>query len=215
MNGATVATTPLFPLQTVLFPGGRLNLKVFEARYLDMVGECLRAGTPFGVVCLRSGGEVQPRAADGAGGAPPPVRVEALGVLARIDEVDAEQPGILHLRCTGLQRFTAAAAPVQVPGGLWRAPLQTLPDDAPVPPPDELAATVRALREAIDEMRRQGAEPFIPPYRFDDAGWIANRWCEILPISLGVKQRLMALPDAVQRLARVDEFLRSQGALGD
>lgn len=203
--------TPLFPLQTVLFPGGRLNLKVFEARYLDMVGECLRGGRPFGVVCLRGGGEVQPRGG-GSVAAAAPVRFEAVGVLARIDEVDAEQAGILHIRCTGLQRFTSTE-PVQSPGGLWRAEVQTMPDDAVVPPPAERAATVRALREAIDEMRRQGAEPFIPPYRFDDAGWVANRWCEVLPVSLGVKQRLMALPDPLLRLERVDEFLRSQGAV--
>jgi len=60
---------PLFPLQTVLFPGGRLNLKVFEARYLDMVGDCLRQQRPFGVVCLQAGGEVHRKDKDGPGAA--------------------------------------------------------------------------------------------------------------------------------------------------
>ena len=81
---------PLFPLQTVLFPGALLGLKIFETRYLDLVSECLRSGQPFGVICLRQGAE--------AGRGKSPVQLEDVGVLAHIEEVDAEQPGILHLQ---------------------------------------------------------------------------------------------------------------------
>ncbi|MFN6995754.1 MAG: LON peptidase substrate-binding domain-containing protein [Aquincola tertiaricarbonis] len=201
---------PLFPLQTVLFPGGRLNLKVFEARYLDMVGDCLRQQRPFGVVCLQAGGEMQRKDQDGN---PAPVRFHDIGVQAHIDEVDAEQAGILHIRCSGRERF-ALQNPRRQPDGLWLADVALLPADELALPPDEMDDTVQSLREAIEAMRREGAEPFIPPYRFSDAGWVANRWCEILPISLAAKQKLMALDDPLARLKLVDEFLRDQGVIG-
>lgn len=200
---------PLFPLQTVLFPGGRLNLKVFEARYLDMVGDCLRQQRPFGVVCLQAGGEVHRKDKGGPGA----VRFHDTGVQAHIDEVDAEQAGILHIRCSGRERFALDNARQQ-PDGLWLADATLLPPDELAVPPDDTEPTVQALRDAIEAMRREGAEPFIPPYRFNDAGWVANRWCEILPISRPAKQKLMALDDPVARLKLVDEFLRNQGVIG-
>ena len=197
------ADLALFPLQSVLFPGAVLPLKVFEARYLDLVGDCLRERTPFGVVCLRQGADVDRD----------DVRFERLGVLARIDTVDAERAGILHLRCTGLQRFQIDGAPRQQSDGLWRADVIELPDDEPLAPDAALLPTVKALAGAIGALREQGSTPFAEPYRFDDAGWVANRWCEILPIPLAAKQRLMALPEAQLRLKLVDEYLRGKGVV--
>lgn len=196
---------PLFPLQTVLFPGGVLNLKVFEARYLDLVSRCLRENTPFGVVCLNQGSDVHTPGGER-------VRFEAIGVLALLQEVDAEQPGILRVRGVGGQRFRAAA-PHQQDDGLWLADAVLLPDDSPTPPLAEHAATVVALGNAIESLRAQGHEPFREPYRMDDAGWVANRWCEILPISLAAKQKLMELDDPTVRLRLVDEFLRGKGVV--
>lgn len=196
---------PLFPLQSVLFPGGLLSLKVFEARYLDLVGRCLREQTPFGVVCLRQGGELR-RSGE-------TVQFETLGVLARLDEVDAEQTGILRVRCTGTQRFSLTD-PRQQTDGLWQADATLLDDDDIVAPSEALLPTVKALANAIGTLRQQGSLPFIEPYRFDDAGWVANRWCEILPISLAAKQKLMELDEPQMRLQLVDEFLRSKGVVG-
>lgn len=196
---------PLFPLQTVLFPGGLLALKVFEARYLDMVSDGLRSGTPFGVVTLLDGSEVR-RAGE-------QVQFETVGVLAQPFDVDSAQPGILQLRCRGTQRFRLTA-PRQQADGLWRALTTTLPADEVVAPPPALQASVHALTQAITSLEEQGAEPFLPPYRDDDAGWVANRWCEILPIPPSAKQRLMELPDPLARLQWVDDFLRSKGVVG-
>ena len=193
---------PLFPLQTVLFPGGMLGLKVFEARYLDLVSECLRSGQPFGVICLRQGSE--------AGVGKAPVQLEPMGVLAHIDEVDAEQPGILRVRCLGGRRFVLAAAARQRDNGLWVAPAEAVDDDPPRQPGPALRQTVEALAEAIRKLQSQDKQPFAPPYRFDDAGWVANRWCELLPIPLAAKQKLMALDDPVIRLSLVDGFLRDK-----
>ncbi|MCP5271855.1 MAG: LON peptidase substrate-binding domain-containing protein [Burkholderiaceae bacterium] len=199
---ATDAGTPLplFPLQTVLFPGGLLGLKVFEARYVDLVTRCLRERTAFGVICLRQGVEA------GRG----PVALEPVGALAHIDEVDSEQTGILRVRCHGGSRFTLDGDPVQQAGGLWTAPVQPVEDDPAEVPDPAMLGTVQALAQAIANLRTQGQLPFLEPYRLDDAGWVANRWCEILPIPLAAKQKLMALESPGLRLKIVDEYLRGK-----
>lgn len=198
----TDGATPLalFPLQAVLFPGGLLGLKVFEARYLDLVTRCLREQRPFGVVCLRTGVDV------GRG----EVRLEDVGTLARIDEVDGEQAGILRVRCTGTQRFRLAAAPTQAADGLWSAEVSPVDDDASELPAPPMLATVKALAQAIAKLKAQDTLPFAEPFRLDDAGWVANRWCELLPIPLAARQKLMALESPGLRLKIVDEYLRGK-----
>jgi hypothetical protein len=196
---------PLFPLQSVLFPGAQLTLRVFEARYLDLVSRCLREQQPFGAICLRQGSEVR-------GGSDDAVLLETTGVLARLEEVDAEQAGVLRVRCLGTQRFEIDE-PVQQADGLWTARAWLIDDDAVVAPPESMVATVRALANAIGALERKGGSPFLKPYRFDDAGWVANRWCELLPISLAAKQKLMALEDPQVRLRLVDEYLRGKGVV--
>jgi Lon protease-like protein len=193
---------PLFPLQTVLFPGALLSLKVFEARYLDLVSECLRESHPFGVVCLKQGSE--------AGRSAVGVRLESVGTLARIDEVDAQTSGILHLRCSGTRRFRIVEPPTQRENGLWLARTALIDDDPPRGPGPAMLQTVTALAEAIRKLQQHDKVPFAAPYRLDDAGWVANRWCELLPVPLAAKQKLMELSDPVIRLSLVDGFLRDK-----
>ena len=197
---------PLFPLRSVLFPGGLLMLKVFEARYLDLISDCLRRQQPFGVVCLLQGGEVR-------AGKSTAVRFESAGVLARLDDVDSEQPGVLRARCTGTRRFRLDGAAAQQADGLWVGRAALLDDDEAQLPGADMLPTVQALANAIATLKAQGAEPFHLPYRLDDAGWVANRWCEILPISLGAKQKLMELDDPQVRLQLVHEYLRGKGVV--
>jgi Lon protease-like protein len=192
---------PLFPLQTVLFPGGQLVLKVFEARYLDLIADCRRNGRPFGVVALEQGREVGSQAG---------VRLETVGTLAQLDEMDAEEPGILRVRCTGGQRFKRVGDAWQRPGGLWVCKAEAVADDPKRLPGPAMLQTVQALAAAIKSLREQGQTPFYEPYRLDDAGWVANRWCELLPIPNPAKQQLMALADPVIRLSLVDAFLRDK-----
>jgi Lon protease-like protein len=202
-TGAPLATPlALFPLKLVLFPGAVLSLKIFETRYLDLITECMRTGQAFGVVCLRQGSE--------AGRSSEALRAEDVGVLARIEDVEAEQPGILRVSCIAEQRFRIQAPPTQRDNGLWTAPVQHLaPDPARAPGPAVLP-TVTALSEAIRKLHAHDQLPFRQPYRLDDAGWVANRWCELLPISLAAKQKLMELEDPVIRLSLVDGFLRDK-----
>ncbi len=207
MNLSLPTPLPLFPLRSVLFPGGLLQLKVFEARYLDLVSACLRAGQPFGVVCLRQGEEV--RSAHEA------VSLEEVGVLARLDDVSADEPGILRVRCTGLHRFRLLSAAEQRRDGLWQAPCEGLADDPPRSPEPPHLATVRALAQAIASMKGRGDVPIAQPYLLNDAGWVANRWCELLPISVQARQRLMQLEDPLLRLSLVADYLRGKGVVGD
>lgn len=193
---------PLFPLGTVLFPGALLSLKVFEPRYLDLMSRCLRERVPFGVVCLRQGSE--------AGPSKKPVELEEVGTLATLDEVDGDQPGILRVRCTGGQRFRRLQPPTQQVDGLWTCPVEALPDDPPRHPGPAMLQTVEALAGAIKALAAQGRSPFAEPYRLNDAGWVANRWCELLPVPLTAKQKLMELDDPVIRLSLVDGFLRDR-----
>ncbi|MEO6031692.1 MAG: LON peptidase substrate-binding domain-containing protein [Burkholderiaceae bacterium] len=194
----------LFPLQAVLFPGGLLSLKVFEARYLDLIGSCLREHRTFGVVALRSGAEVRR-----AGTA---VQFESVGTRAELIDVDSKQSGILQVRCRGTRRFHVDAHQQQ-DDGLWLARTSAIGDDATLAPPPALLDTVRGLANAITTLSAQHTQLFLEPYRFDDAGWVANRWCEILPIPQAAKQKLMELPDPIARLRLVDDFLRSKGVV--
>jgi uncharacterized protein len=205
MSSPALFDLPLFPLHSVLFPGGLLSLKVFEARYLDLVGDCLRERRPFGVVSIKQGSEVRRTSND-------PTVFETTGTMAELIDVDSAQPGILQVRCKGMQRFEVRSTS-QEADGLWVAEAALVPDDELVAPSEAMHETVRGLANAIATMKSQGTEPFLQPYAFDNAGWVANRWCEILPISIAAKQKLMELPDAQVRLQLVNDFLRSKGVV--
>jgi Lon protease-like protein len=207
MSSSDLHELSLFPLQAVLFPGGLLALKVFEARYLDLMGSCLREGKPFGVVALTQGSDVREGRKGGN-----VVSFENLGTMAELMDVDSAQAGILQVRCRGTQRFDVRRSRQQS-DGLWVADVADLPEDEAVAPGEAFHETVRGLANAIATLKAQGAQPFLSPYRFDNAGWVANRWCEILPISLAAKQKLMELPDGQVRLQLVDEFLRTKGVV--
>ena len=205
MASNTSATElPLFPLQAVLFPGGLLSLKVFEARYVDLVILSLREQRAFGVVALRGGNDKR-QAENGQ-------HFETIGTLAELIDVDSERAGILQVRCRGTQRFVVEKSRQQG-DGLWLAETHAVPNDTLCAPAPALIEAVRGLASAIASLKGRGSEPFLRPHRFDDAGWVANRWCEILPISTVAKQKLMELPDPILRLQLVDDFLRSRGVV--
>lgn len=224
MDAAAPSLTqlPLFPLQTVLFPGGLLPLQIFEVRYLDMILRQHRAGAPFGVVCLSAGSEVRRLAASPSGDGFAHEAFHAFGTLARIDELRRPQPGLLMLRCTGTQRFRVRRS-AQQKAGLWVGDVEIVPDDTFVPVPDDLAFARDALEGLLRQVehsielsaQRGGATPAeLPlrrPYRWDDCGWLANRWCELLPLDTTLKQRLMSIESPLLRLELVADELRRAG----
>lgn len=197
--------TPLFPLRSVLFPGGHLPLRIFEPRYLDMVQRCHAQGEPFGVVALTEGAEVRQR--DGEGFARE--AFHDVGTLARIGYFEPMQAGLIHLRARGAQRFRAHDARC-LSHGLWVARLELLPDDGEVPVPDDLAEASEQLQALLANWAQRAAVqdlPVQPPYHWDDAGWLANRWAELLPMDTADRQRLMAMDNPLLRLELVVDRL--------
>ena len=209
MSVLTLQSLPLFPLGAVLFPGGVLQLRVFEVRYLDMVARCHKAGAPFGVVLLTEGNEVRQ-----------PGRKEAfsaVGTLATIGSLDNPRPGLMMVRATGAQRFRITASN-QLKHGLWIADVERLAPDLAVPVPEDLKFTATALGKLIQSLQERanapGELPLQAPWRLDDCGWVANRWCELLPLSVQLKQQMMELDNPLVRLELISDVLARTGIAG-
>jgi len=196
----------LFPLDSVLFPGGLLELRIFEPRYLDLIQRCTKSGEPFGVVALTAGGEVRQR---DAGGGFVAEAFHAAGTLAHIERCERPQPGLLQIRCRGGQRFELSSRQ-QLPHGLWVGEARLLAEDQQVAVPEDLRRVSRQLQVLLSRFEQAVASedlPLQPPYHWNDCGWLANRWCELLPLPQADKQRLMALDNPLLRLELVADQL--------
>jgi Lon protease-like protein len=178
----------------VLFPGGRLPLRIFEQRYMEMAKACLRDGAPFGVCLIREGAEV------GA-----PATPADIGCIARIAEWGMAQLGVLQIRALGERRFRILERQVQK-DGLVRASVQLIAEESDAEIPVRCADCVRLLERFISGPGAQGLEP---PYRMDSSLWVSSRLAEILPLPLDVKQALLELDDGRARLERLNDFLMS------
>jgi len=187
---------PIFPLNTVLFPGGLLPLKVFEARYMDMTRDCLKRDQPFGVCLIHEGSEV------GAPAVP-----QGIGCLAKILEWDMQQQGILNLKTRGSQRFRILERETSTQG-LISADVELIPPEASVAVPEKFAPCARLLEIVVAD---QGKPVFAEPHAFDDAAWVGYRLTEILPVPLLAKQKLLELTDSLARLSILQRFLESRG----
>ena len=211
---------PLFPLGTVLYPDGLLPLRIFEVRYLDMIGKCHKNGTPFGVVALTQGSEVRQLNAAAGGASPPSGEAFAqeafcdVGTLATITSLSRPQAGLMVVQCLGTQRLRIGRRE-KLKHGLWVADVELLAPDASVDVPPDLQVTVNGLERIIQSLQSQGIDgaqmPLGSPYRLDDCGWVANRWCELLQLPLELKQRLMALDNPLVRLELVRDILDNVG----
>jgi len=205
---------PLFPLGTVLFPGGFMPLRIFEVRYLDLINKCFKSGAPFGVVSLTRGTEVLRAGAETE-------RFAAVGTLATIRSFESLQAGLLQIECVGTQRFRIHRS-AQQQYGLWTAEVESIDDDVALAIPDDLRHAAIALKRLIDTLEERRSMqamddmrlPIYAPYRFDDCGWVANRWCEFLPIQTEARQRLMELDSPLMRLELVSDLLGRSGIAG-
>lgn len=184
----------IFPLSTVLYPGGLLPLKVFEQRYIEMTKACLRDERPFGVCLIKEGREV------GTAAVPEPV-----GCLATIEHWDMPQLGLFHLLARGGERFRIREMRV-APNHLISATVEPIPPDTGT---DEVDPACRQLLKTVIE--KAGAERFPSPARLDDAAWVGYRLAEVLPLDASVKQELLELTDAGKRLERLRALLVKQG----
>jgi Lon protease-like protein len=186
---------PLFPLQTVLLPDGLLALRVFEARYLDMIARCLRGANRFGVVAIREGAEV------GA------ATTYDFGTSAEIVDWHQEQGGLLGILVAGREPFRLLETRREA-DGLYVGSVDWLEPMAP--------QRLSSAHEPLVALLKKLVEP-LPLYRgvaapFDDAVWVGGRLLELLPLDLTLKQSLLELRDPAARLDRLAATLAPREA---
>jgi Lon protease-like protein len=185
---SAIQEMPLFPLNTVLFPGGVLPLRIFETRYLDMVSACLRTDAGFGVVTIHQSNEAGNQ----------PVSIHPVGALARIVDFDPLDDGLLGITCLGVQRFRVVGHRVQ-PDQLLLGQIQWLPDDPQQSPLSAHEPLVRVLRDLLEDEELAPCNWFFVP-NWEDAAWVGNRLAELLPLPLHIRQGLLEMTDPRQRL---------------
>jgi uncharacterized protein len=199
-DGGSVETLriPLFPLNTVLFPGSVQPLKIFEQRYLDMAASCLKNGSPFGICLINSGTEV------GEAALP-----HLIGTLATIGNWDMEQLGILMIDAIGGRRFRILDHEVGA-SKLLEASVELLVEPE-TPLPQNRERLLPLLQRIVSDL---GPERIPKPHRFDDAGWVGYRLTEVLPVQNLAKQKLLELDDPLARLEILEKFLDQRKLLG-
>ena len=188
-------TLPLFPLNTLVFPGGRLPLRVFEQRYLDMVKQAIADNTPFGICAIREGAEV------GAPAVP-----YTIGTRVLITDWDMPQTGILHIDTQAQERFVIRSIHAE-PNGLLIGTVESVSVEAASAIPDDLLLAAEILRQIVNEY---GDAHFPAPHDFDDAVWVGYRLSEVLPLKLSTKQNLLEMNDSVERLRILSEILKKK-----
>ena len=181
MNGI-----PLFPLKTVLFPGGLLQLRIFETRYVDMVRNSMRDGNPgFVVVAIRSGSET---ARDSA--------IHAVGTRAEIVDWENRPDGLLGILAKGRERVHIRDTAIQA-DGLNIGRTEPLAESASVMVPEEYLELSHFLRRIVKHLGQPWSRL---EHRYDDSAWVSGRLGELLPLDLGIRQAMLEEADPVQRL---------------
>jgi Lon protease-like protein len=200
-GGTSVETLriPLFPLNTVLFPGGLQPLKIFEQRYLDMAAACMKDNSPFGICLIDKGGEV------GRAAVP-----HGVGTLASISNWEMEQLGILMITAQGGRRFRIIDTQVG-DGHLLEGTVELLAEASPTPLPPERERLLPLLQRIVGDL---GPERIPEPHRYDDAEWVGYRITEVLPIQNLAKQKLLELDDPLARLEILEKYLSQRKLLG-
>ena len=188
---------PLFPLNTVLFPGGTLPLRVFEARYMDMARRCLREKTMFGVCLIREGHEVGK-----------PAVPERVGCQARIVDCDMQQMGVLQLVTQGMDRFEILSTSTNSQG-LILAEIELIPAEPQIPVPGQFSACSALVSRILAE---HGPGIFAEPHRPDDAAWVGYRLAEVLPFPPEDRQKLLCMQDSLARLSILNRIISAKAS---
>lgn len=176
---------PLFPLSTVVLPGGKLPLRLFEPRYIDMVKNCFKENSGFGVCLIKDGGEA------GAPAQPFPQ-----GTLVTLIDFDQGPDGLLHITAQGQQEFSLLTYSTN-DDGLLIGQVQLLqPSDTP-----EMESEYRELSRKL-AIILQYVEPNIiyEEKHLEDTQWVCFRLLELLPIAASAKFDLLQLPTTKSRL---------------
>ncbi|PLY17025.1 MAG: peptidase S16 [Sedimenticola sp.] len=188
---------PLFPLNTVLFPGGLLPLRIFEPRYVDMISACMKGKGEFGVVLIREGEET--------GEAP---TVHEVGTLARIIDWEMLEDGLLGISCIGTRRFRVHSSRV-TRSQLTIARIELIEAPPCLPVPVEYQSLVELLQRLWEQ---EGAQLAELPTAFDNAAWVSARLFEFLPLPLAEKQQFLAGNDPLAALHHLAPLITVSGS---
>lgn len=178
-----------------------MALQIFEVRYLHLIKKCYANHTPFGIVAIKEGGEVEKAGVHES--------LHAVGCLAHIDIVDTIHPALLRIKCTGGKRFSLTQ-PRKESLGLWFADCTLWAEDEVIAIPLPLQKCADQLGALIAQSQRKGIIDQLPikaPYRLDEAGWVANQWAMLLPISAEDKVALLSNHDPIERLRQIFDWL--------
>lgn len=178
----------------MLFPGGRLPLRIFEQRYMEMAKACLRDNSPFGVCLIKQGKEVGE-----------PALPVGVGCLARIAEWDMPQLGVLQVSARGESRIRILSHRAQA-DGLVRATIELLPEEGDAPVPEALGRYVKLLERVME----QHPALLERPQRLDSSAWVSARLAELLPLPLDAKQALLETGNGRARLEKLDALVRAE-----
>lgn len=196
MSGSThsVSTIPLFPLHSIVFPGGVLPLRIFEPRYLDMISRCLRDDSGFGICMIRSGQDT---------GETP--EINGIGVVVRVVDWERLDNGMLGISAQGQRKFHVLSTQVEK-DKLMIGQVQWLEPEPCVPVPDTSAALSELLRRIVKQLPKAYTQLQVD---FDDAASVGGRLCELLPFDPAFKQRMLELDDPIARLDTLRGELKS------
>lgn len=184
----TVLRIPLFPLHTVLFPGGALPLRIFEPRYLDMVSDSLRNSSPFGICMITEGEETGD-----------PATVCQFGTLGEISYWQKLANGMLGITVRGKQRFRVLASDV-LKNKLTMADVELIEDESPAELPEKYQSLSAMLKEMIENI----GHPYTTlPKDYNNVVWLGYRLAELLPLSRLQKQHFLEMTDPYERMERI------------
>lgn len=183
---------PLFPLSSVVLPGGKLPLRIFEPRYLDMVRDCFRQQSGFGVCLIKEGAEV--------GGMASP---HAYGTLVEIVDWDQDDNGLLTITALGVTKFRITDT-LANKSSLLTGTVELLPDEVSTPVPVELQHLQNTMLQILSQVS-QSIE--YEQQELDDSVWLGSRFVELLPMSADMRHELLSMDDPIERLSAVDDLL--------
>ncbi|NNF66026.1 MAG: peptidase S16 [Gammaproteobacteria bacterium] len=187
----------IFPLNTVLFPGGPLTLRIFETRYIDMISRCLKDKSGFGVVAIENGTE--------AGKESSATTTYDVGTLAEIGDWYTEKDGLLGIVVVGTKRFRIESTRIQR-DGLHVAQVNYLEAEDTLPVPDDFSYMAALMESIIDQLGKQYE---LVDRNYTDATWLSYRLAEILPLNLRDRQRCLQSNDTLERLASLAPVLNA------
>lgn len=186
---------PIFPLSSVILPGGRVPLQLFEPRYMDMVSRCLREDRGFVMALLQSGSEAGPG----------PVRFSAIGTRVRVVDFRQLDNGLLGITVEGREKVSVLRS-WQQEDGLNLGDVKSLPEEAPVRLPERFAELEDVLRSLCEHPVIRDLEMSVD---YNDARHIGWRLTELLPLDRSCKQELAEMQDPLMRLERLQSLLHT------